>query len=403
MGAYEYQALDDGGRTRRGVWEGDSPRHVRDQLRERGLTPLEVRAVSGRAGGESRRAAGLSITTAERALVLRQLATLARAGLPLEEALGTVAEQSGRGSTAVIFTTLRSSVREGLDLAEGMRAFPRAFPDEVLAAVAAGERSGALEAVLERLADFAEKRQGLGREIMLALLYPLIVVAVALGVVAAMMTTVVPRVVRVFEHADRELPVLTRVLITSSEFLSANAPWLVLASIALAAACAFSVRHERVRAGLQGILLRIPVLGRALRAAATARFCRSLALQVASDVPLVDALRVSAETTALVAMRRQVLEAARGVREGGSFAAEIAADAVFPPLVVRLLASGEQTGRLSEMLDRAAESQESEAGALARTFSALLQPLMILVVGLFVLLVVLAVMLPILDLNQLVS
>jgi general secretion pathway protein F len=403
MGAFEYQALDDSGRARRGICEGDSPRHVRDQLRDRGLTPLEVRPVDGVTPDRGRRRAGASLPLAERALVLRQMATLVRAGLPLEEALGTVAEQATRTGTSAIFTALRASVREGLDLTEAMRRFPRAFSAEVLAAIAAGERSGALDAVLERLAGFAEQRQGLSREILLSLLYPVIVVAVALAVVAAMMTTVVPRVMRVFEHADRELPWLTRALVTVSEFLSAHGPWLLLAGVVVAGLLVFSLRYEHVRAGWQGLFLRTPLLGRAMRAAATARFCRSLALQVASDVPLVEGLRVSAGAAGLVGMRRHIEDAARRVREGASLASAIDSAAVFPPLVRRLLASGEQTGRLAEMLDRAARSQEEEAGALTRTFSTLLQPFMILLVGLFVLLIVLAVMLPILDLNQLLA
>jgi general secretion pathway protein F len=403
MGAFEYQALDDSGRTRRGISEGDSPRHVRDQLREQGLMPLEVRPVDGEAPLRGGRRAGASLPGAERALVLRQLATLVRAGLPLEEALGTVAEQATRKGTSAVFSALRASVREGLDLAEAMRNYPRAFSAEVVAAIAAGERSGALGAVLERLAGFAERRQGLGREMLLSLLYPVIVVAVALVVIAAMMTTVVPRVMRVFEHADRELPWLTRALISVSEFLSAHGFWALLAGVGVAVLVAFSLKSEGARAAWQGLLLRVPFLGRAMRAAATARFCRSLALQVASDVPLVEGLQVSAGATGLVGMSRQIHATARSVREGASFAGALGSEAVLPPLVTRLLASGEQTGKLAEMLDRAAQSQEEEAGMLSRTFSTLLQPVMILLVGLFVLLIVLAVMLPILELNQLLG
>ena len=400
MGAYAYQAMDADGRTRRGVLEGDSPRQVRDRLREQGLTPMEVEPVET---GAAMACSGPGLSAAERAVVLRQLATLVRAGVPLEEALATVAEQAANAGTQSVFTALRARVREGHDLAEGMLAFPRAFPNEVQAAVAAGERSGALDRVLERLAGFAESRHGLGREIALTLLYPVIVVVVALGVVAALMTTVVPRVVRVFEHAGQDLPPLTRALMALSDFTAANYLLLTVALAAVLAAALLAWRRESFRAWLQRVMLGVPLLGRALRAAATARFCRSLSLQVASDVPLVEALRVSAGATGLVSMRRQVEDAAHSVREGASLAAALGADSVFPPLVTRLLASGEQTGALADMLDRAAEAQEAEASALARTFSALLQPAMILLVGLFVLLVVLAVMLPILNLNQLVA
>jgi general secretion pathway protein F len=398
MGAFEYRALDHAGRTRRGVLEGESPRQVRDRLREQGLTPLEVDPVVS-----STAAAGPALSAAERAVVLRQMATLCGAGLPLEEVLGTVAEQSGNAGTQRVFVALRARIREGQDLADGMRAFPRAFPAEVLAAVAAGERSGALDQVLERLAGFAEARHGLGREILLTLLYPVIVVVVALGVVVVLMTTVVPRVVRVFEHAGRELPWLTRGLIAVSDFSGTHYLLITSTLLILIVGFALAMRHEPFRAAVQRLVLKTPVLGRALRAAATARFCRSLSLQVASDVPLVEALRVSAGATGLMSMRRQVENAARSVREGATLTGAIGSGAIFPPLVTRLLASGEQTGALADMLERAAEAQEAEASALARTFSALLQPAMILLVGLFVLVVVLAVMLPILDLNQLLA
>jgi general secretion pathway protein F len=331
------------------------------------------------------------------------MATLVRAGLPIEEVLATVAEQSGHTATQTVFTTLRARVREGHDLAASMRAFPRAFTEEILAAIAAGERSGALDEVLERLAGFAESRQGTGREIMLTLLYPVIVVIVALGVILALMTSVVPRVVRVFEHAGRELPFLTRTLISVSDFVNSHYLPIAMTAIAGTLALVLSLRRERVRAALQGLFLRTPVLGRAMRAAATARFCRSLSLQVASDVPLVEALQVSADATGLVVMRRRVTKAAGSVREGASLADAIGSGRIFPPLVTRLVASGEQTGKLAEMLDHAAQAQESEASALTRTFGALLQPVMILLVGLFVLLIVLAVMLPILNLNQLLA
>ncbi len=403
MGAYRYQALDGGGRTRRGIVEGESPRHVRDQLREQGLTPLEVEPYAGGVEGLAGVSTAPALSGAERALVLRQAATLVRAGLPLEEVLGTISEQAGHGNTSAIFAALRARVREGHDLAESMRAFPRAFTPEVLAAVAAGERSGALDTALERLADFAEQRQGLGRDIMFSLLYPLIVVAVAIAVIVALMSTVVPRVVRVFEHAGQELPGLTRALIATSGFLTEHSLLVTCLLVALPVLLVFAWRYPAGRARLQSALLSIPLLGRAMRAAAAARFCRSLALQVASSVPLVEALQVAREATGLSELRRRLARVAQEVHEGSSLEAALRSGAVFPPLVSRLLASGERTGRLADMLERAAEAQEIEAASLARTLSTLLQPVMILLVGLFVLLVVLAVMLPILNMNQLLA
>jgi general secretion pathway protein F len=403
VGTYRYEALDAHGKTCSGVVDGDSPKLARDRLREDGLTPLELSEmesgveISGLPGTVGR------LSASERAVVLRQLATLSTAGLPLEDALATVAEQSAHAGTGAIFTSLKTQIREGQDLADALRRFPAAFNEEIVAAVAAGEQSGSLGLVLSRLADFAERRQGLGREIGLALLYPVIVVVVAIGVVLALMTWVVPRVVRVFEHAGQELPFLTRALIAVSDVMAGN--WLLLSLILLVmfATLTWMMRRPSVRRGFQGFALRMPLLGRALRAGATSRFCRSLSLQVDSGVPLVEALQVSAGAPGLVAMRESILVAAAEVREGSNLSVALERSGQFPPLAMRLIGAGEQSGQLASMLDHAAEAQEREATALATGFSAILQPALILLVGLFVLLIVLAIMLPILNLNQLLS
>jgi general secretion pathway protein F len=403
MGTFRYEALDEHGKTRAGVVEGDSPRLARDRLREDGLTPLELSEMDSADAFAGLPGTGGRLSASERAVVLRQLATLTIAGLPLEDALGTVAEQSAHAGTQAIFGALKTQVREGSDFAGALRCFPAAFTEEIVAAVAAGEQSGSLGLVLSRLADFAERRQTLGREIGLALLYPVIVVVVAIGVVLALMTFVVPRVVRVFDHAGQELPFLTRVLIAVSDALAGH--WLLLGGglLAVSAVLVWLLRRPAVRGGLQAVALRIPLLGRALRAGATSRFCRSLSLQVASGVPLVEALQVSAAAPGLQAMRESILAAAQQVREGVNLSVALGKAEQFPPLAMRLIASGEQSGQLASMLDHAAEAQEREATALATGFSAILQPVLILLVGVFVLLIVLAIMLPILNLNQLLS
>ncbi|MDX1381943.1 MAG: type II secretion system F family protein, partial [Xanthomonadales bacterium] len=267
----------------------------------------------------------------------------------------------------------------------------------------AAERAGALDQVLERLADVAERRQDLARGIGLALLYPVLVVVVALGVVTALMTWVVPRVVQVFASAGEQLPLLTRVMMALSGFLQRNAGWLALLLIAVLALLAWGWRREAVRERVQGWMLAVPVLGAALRASATARACRSLSLQLASGVPLVDALGIASAAPGLVRFEQALRAAASEVREGASLTAALERSGVFPPMAQRLVASGEKSGRLAELLEHAAAAQEREAAARAQAFGAVLQPVLILLVGAFVLLVVLAVMLPILDLNLLVS
>ena len=401
MGAYEFEALDDRGRQRRGVLQGDTARQVRQALREQGLNPLNVDPIADDAATGPRRRGRMA--AGERALILRQLAGLIEAGLPVEEALGTVVDQAEKPPVRRILAAARARVIEGRSLSSALAEFPRAFPDLYAATVAAGEQSGRLDSVLQRLADYAEKREQFGRSTWLALLYPALLALVAISVVVGLLAYVVPQVAVVFESFDTELPALTRGLLAVSAFLSAYGLWLLVGFVIAATGIVLALRIRAVRIGADGLLLRLPVLGRLTRAAETARFVRTLQILVGSAVPLLDALTIAGRVTGNLVLAAAIRDVAARVREGASLSRALQQLGRFPPLVVRLIAGGEKSGNLPQVLDKAAEIQEREVETASSVFMAVLEPLLILVVGGMVLTIVLAILLPIFQLNQLVQ
>lgn len=400
MPAFEFQALDRSGKITRGVLQGDSPRQVRQLLREREMTPMAVTPVNTR----SRRGwRGRQLGNGELALVLRQLGTLVQAAVPLEEALATIADQAERQASRRLFSALRASVTEGRSLAQSMEAFPGDFPDWISASVAAGEQSGKLEQVLDRLADYSERRQATRSTVILTLIYPAVVAIIAIAVIATMMVYVVPRVVQVFEQGHQTLPLLTRGLIATSDVLQNYGGLLLLALLLLVSGGAWMMRSDRVRFRLQHVAMKLPLVGRLWRSVNTSRFTRTLSLLTGSAVPLVEALPVAARVMPGLPMRQAVEKATAQVREGAPLSRALAQSELFPPMVIRLVASGEKSGQLEAMLEKAASSEEQNLDLVSRTVISLLQPALILLVGLFVLVVVLAIMLPIMSFNQLIA
>ncbi len=406
MGAFEYQALDSNGRTRKGVLEGDTPRQVRTQLREQGWTPLEVSEVHTRSqsGGDGARfSVRRGISPAQLALFSRQLATLVRSALPLEEALYAVAEQTEKPRVKSIIMAVRSRVLEGHALAAGFSDFPQIFPDYFRATVAAGEQSGRLDMVLERLADYAENRQSMRSKFQLALLYPSMITLVAILVVTVLLAYVIPQVVQVFENIGEELPLLTRGLIAVSDFIrSYGISMLVLLALAIGV-FNYLLKREAVRRRWHRVQLSLPLLARLLRGMNAARFARTFSILAASGVPVVEGLRISASVLSNLPMREAVQEAAHRVREGASLRASLGRSGLFPPMTLHLIASGETSGNLDDMLERAAINQERELETLMSAMLGLFEPLLILIMGGIVLLIVIAILLPIFDLNQLVK
>jgi general secretion pathway protein F len=403
MPAYEYTALDPAGKERRGVLEGDNARQVRAALREQSLLPVSVSEVVDSA---PQRFAGFSmrrgINAMDLALLTRQLATLVRSGLPLEEALLAVSQQSERARVRSVLLGVRSRVLEGRTLAEGLGGFPRVFPEIYRATVSAGEQSGHLDSVLERLADYTENRQSLQQRIRNAMVYPILLTVVCVMIVSLLLGYVVPEVVRVFEAGDRQLPILTQVLIALSDFIR-GWWWLVIAVIAGAVwALRRSLRRTDFRRRFDRLKLRLPLVGRVTRGNNAARFSRTFAILTASAVPVLEAMRISGEVVTNVPMREAVLEAAVRVREGAPIARSLAASKLFPPMLIHLVSSGETGGALEAMLERAADNQERELDGVVNAAVGVLGPVMILLMGGFVFVIVLALLLPIFELNQLV-
>ncbi len=399
MPAYAYQALDAAGRTKKGVLQADTARAARAGLRERGLNPLQVTAVAEGGGGFARRRGGLSAQ--QLATVTRQLSALIGAGLPIDEALAALADGSdGRLRTQLV--ALRARVMEGATMAQAMAESPETFPTLYRATIAAGESSGRLDQVLERLADYTETRQALRARIILALAYPLLLTFVALAVVTGLMIWVVPQVITVFDQAHQTLPWATRVLMGVSDAIERFGPWLLLPPALFAAVLFLVARSPHLRQAWQRGLLRVPVLGRLIRAADMARFARTLALLVSSAVPLLEALGIAAQVIGNHTLRQSVARVGVRVREGQPLARALQETGEFPPVMLRLIASGEKSGRLDSLLFDAAAQQERELDTALDVATTVLGPGVILLVGALVLFIVLAILLPIFSLNTLV-
>ncbi len=405
MGAFAYTAVDPAGRQHKGLIEGDTARHVRALLRERQLLPVTVEEVAAQ---ESRRQLkrGFSlrggVSASDLSLLTRQLSTLVRAGLPLEEALLAVSEQTERPRVQSIVLGVRAKVMEGHTLATGLADFPRVFPEIYRATVSAGEQSGHLDAVLERLAEYTESREQMRQKVLGAMLYPIVLTVMCFGIVSILLTYVVPKVVEVFEANRAKLPLATQVLVDVSGALRNYGLWL-LAGIAVLAVLAWrAVQVPATRRRYHRALLRLPVFGRVLRGFNTARFTRTLSILTASAVPVLDSLRIASEVITNLPMRDAVAEAAARVREGAPIGRSLAQSRLFPPMTVHLISSGESSGELQAMLERAALNQERELEGLLSAMVGLLGPLLIVGMGLFVMGIVFAMLLPIFEMNALI-
>ena len=402
MPAYRFEAADAAGRIERGIVDADSPRQARGTLRERGLVPIQVVPVEDRSGEGSRTVLGGRLRDVELALATRQLASLLSARLPLERALAAVLEQAERPAVRDRFAAVRSDVVAGQTLAAAMAKHPRDFPEVYRALVAAGEQSGDLGLVMSRLADYVESRTALAQRVKLAFTYPAIVTVVAFAVIVALLTYVVPQVVGVFTQTKQKLPFITVALIELSAFVRRWGWLLALAAVAAVAAFRWALRSPSLRLAWHTRLLDAPLFGRLIRGVNTARFASTLAILTASGVPLIRALDAGAQTLTNDALRSNVVDAIARVREGSSLSRALAAGKQFPPVMIHMIASGEATGELPDMLDRTARTLSGEVERRTFALTSLLEPILILIMGAIVLMIVLAVLLPIIEINQLV-
>lgn len=404
MPAFEYAALTPQGRQEKGVLEGDSPRQVRQQLRERGLTPINVETVDsasrvGSAGGLRRG----HMDAGELALLTRQLATLLRAGAPLEEALANIARQTRKAAVKRVVMGVRSRVVEGYSLGKALGEYPNIFSELYRATVEAGEESGHLDPVLERLADYTESRQVMRQKVGAALIYPVMLTLVAILVLAGLLGYVVPQVVQVFVEMGQQLPLLTRGLLLVSAAVQDYGLWALAVIILLVWVWRRLLRLEAFRYRVHQLLMGLPLIGNLYRGLNSARFARTLSILAGSGVPILDALEIAGRVLSSLPMREAVKQATARVREGSLIHKALERSGQFPPMMVYMIASGEASGQLEAMLERAAEQQEREADMAISTALALFEPLLIIVMGALVLLIVLAILLPIFELNQLIQ
>ena len=400
MPAYRYEALDAAGKSRSGLLEADNARTARAQLRQRDLVPLTmVPVTAATTDGSAARFTRRVFSNTDRAVWTRQLAGLVGSGLPLERALTALADESDKQAQRELVAHLKSEVNAGSSFGRALATAPREFDEVYRAVVAAGEQSGALGPVLERLADDLEQQQALRTKVLGALLYPAIVSVVAMIIVMVLVTWVVPQIANVFTTSKRALPLLTVAMLNISAFVR-NWGWAVaLLAVAGVTALTLARRNEAFRERSDAWVLRLPLLGRLARGYNAARFGGTLSLLAGAGVPILKALQAAAETLGNRAMRADALDALVQVREGAPLASALAGKKRFPGLLAMFARLGEQTGQLPQMLNRASTQMSAEVQRRALAAATIMEPLLIVGMGLIVVLIMLAVLMPIIQLN----
>lgn len=410
MGAYSYKALNEAGKTVKGILEADSERHVRSQLRAKKLKPLEVESASGQVDKNSDDSLNLSgwrqrlasrLNARDLSLFTRQLASLVHSGLPLDEALQATAKQAHKPHIKRIVLQVRTKVLEGFSLAQALGENPIAFNEMYRALVKAGESSGYLAPVLERLADYTQNSQQIQQRLQMAMIYPFVLLAISIGVIIILMALVVPKLVSVFAHSNHELPRLTRILITSSDFIVNYGAYLFIGIVLLVIGIRRLLRKEAYLRVWHSWQLRMPVVGDLVRQINAARFAATLSLLSASGVPLLQALTIAGQVMTNRLLQDSCEQVVNAVREGGSLSRSMENAGTFPPLLVQLVSSGETNGTLPQQLDNAARDQERELEMVLGMAMSLLEPATILFMGFSVCMIVMAILQPIFQLSQL--
>lgn len=404
MAAFKYKALKSDGTEKIGVCEADSVQQARAKLRSDGLSPIEVKPVkaSGKGRGQAAKR-GPRLKASDLSLITRQLATLVAAGIPLDEALTGVSEQQTKQTLRAVILGVRAKVMEGHSLATGLAEFPRAFPHLYRVTVAAGEQSGQLAMILNRLAEYTEQQHAMRQQLQQAMIYPALMMLVSIGVIVFLLSDVVPRIISVFQDNQQTLPLVTTILLACSSFISHYGIYLAIAIVLFFVGFRIFLRKDNRRSKWQGVLLRLPLIGKTMRTINAARFARTLGILARAGVPLLDAMSASSDLITLLPMRSAVRDAIDRVREGQALHAALQKTNFFSPLFVHLLASGEASGELESLLQRVADQQDQEVQSVLKTTMTLFEPIMILFMGAVVLFIVMAVMLPIFDMDQMVN
>lgn len=400
MAAFEYQALDAKGRKKKGVLEADNERHVRQLLRDQGLVLLQLQE-----GKEKSSSSFFSpaINVKERSLVTRQLATLIDAGLPIEEALTGVAQQATKQKVRSMMLSIRSKVLEGHSLAQALAIYPKAFPILFRASVEAGEQSGHLHKVLMRLADYTERQRQTAQKIQMAMMYPAILTLVAIGIVSFLLGSVMPDIVSVFDKQGAELPAITNFMLAISHWITHYGQVTLIVILALVFLYKGLVSRPGPKKLKDKLVLKVPGVSSLIRTAQITRYISTLAMLSASGVPLVDAMGIAAQVVENNSMQNLLNDSKQKVKEGGSLGQSLSQTKLLPPMMLQLVQSGERSGELDAMLERAARQQEDDTAAWISTLVGLFEPLMLLVMGGVVMLIVMAILLPIMNMNQLLN
>lgn len=397
--------MDKSGKNKNGVLEGDNERQIRQQLREKGLIPMQVEQVAEK---ERKSQSGFTlfknnISAADLSLLTRQLSTLVEASLPIEEALLAVAEQCEKPRQKNMMRAVRSKVVEGHTLADAMAEFPHVFDDLFRAMVAAGEKSGHLDTVLNRLADYTEKRQQTKSQVTQAMVYPSIMMFFAFAIVILLLTVVVPKIVGQFQNMGQALPTITQILIDMSDFLRAYGLALAVVLMTIAVIVNSMLQKPVMKKRYHKFILGLPILGKLSKGINTARFARTLSILTSSAVPLLESMRIASEVLENLHIREAVNTAAGFVKEGSSLRASLDQTKMFPPMMMHMIASGERSGELQQMLARAADNQDRQFESLVGVSLKIFEPILIVTMASVVLFIVMAILQPILALNSMVN
>lgn len=399
MSIFYWEALDSKGKVQHGTEESDNASLLRRQLRREGLTPLRIREEKKK---HTQRSQNLQLGLKKTALIIRQFATLLHAGLPLEQTMHYMIGQNHDGAVETLLRQVHKDINEGKSLAAALGQFPRCFPSFYVAAIAAGEQSGQLPLILNRLADYGEEQHRVRSAIVQAMIYPAILLVVSISITLFLLLKIMPSIVNAFSASGRELPAITQHMLALSHFINQHSLLLGLALLGLIVAIRLLMRYASVQKLWQSFLLKLPVISSMRVSAETARFADTLAVLLSSGVHLKQGLHICRDILQTHALRQVVVRAEELVQEGKSLAYALAQDKRFPELLIQLVASGENSGSLAEMLQKAAEQERSALNMRLSTLLSLLQPLMILFMAVVIFSMVLAILLPILDLNTLI-
>jgi general secretion pathway protein F len=399
MGAYQYQALKKNGGTSKGVIEADSERHARQLLREQALIPTEIQTLSQQRAANAKS----KISAADLSLLTRQLATLIAAGIPVEESLRGVSEQTEKDKVRELIIGIRAKVLEGYGLAQAMSHYPNAFPELYRATVGSGEQTGRLDLVLEKLADYTENQQTTRQKVQQALIYPLIMIIVSIAIISFLLTFVVPKIIEVFTSSGQTLPEMTLILISISQFIKNYGLYTLVAIILAIIAFKNSLNNIKIKTRWHQLILKLPLVSYLTKTINVARYIHTFGILFAAGVSVLETMRVSASLVTNVVMRQSFDTATVRVREGSGIHQALKETRYISPMAIHLIASGEKSGQLSNMMERAANHLDNEVKRLIDTSLTLLEPMVILLMGVVVLFIVLATLLPIFSMEQLVT